>query len=140
MKFGEKLRVQRKKRNLPQEEVARAVGITKRTLINYERNGYHPKDRDVYYRLAKFFDVDINYFLTEDEEFITTAAEKFGKRGKEQAESVLAQAAALFAGGELSEEDQIAFVHEIQGLFLDSKQRARDKFTPKKYRGKNESE
>jgi hypothetical protein len=52
----------------------------------------------------------------------------------------LEQAAALFAGGELSEEDQIAFVHEIQGLFLDSKQRAKEKFTPKRFRIQREAE
>jgi transcriptional regulator with XRE-family HTH domain len=139
MKFGEKLREQRKKRKLLQEDVAVAVGITKRTLQNYEKGGSHPQDRSIYYKLAEYFNVDVNYFLTEDEEFLTEAAEKFGKRGLEQAQSVIEQTAALFAGGELSEEDQIAFLHEIQGLFLDSKQRAREKFTPKKYRETDKS-
>ena len=44
------------------------------------------------------------------------------------------QAAALFAGGELSDDDKLAFLHEMQQLYLDSKDRAREKFTPKKYR------
>jgi len=46
----------------------------------------------------------------------------------------LEQAAALFAGGELSETDQLAFLHNMQALFLESKQIAKEKFTPNKYR------
>ena len=36
------------------------------------------------------------------------------------------------AGGALTDEDKIAFMDEIQSLYLDSKRRAK-KFTPKKY-------
>ena len=130
MKFGEKLREQRNKRRLLQNELAAEIGVSKRTLINYEKGVSYPKNRDIYYKLADFFKVDVNYFLTEDEEFLVEAAEKYGNRGRAQAQSVLEQAAALFAGGELSEEDEIAFIHEIQGLFLDSKRRAKEKYTP----------
>ena len=136
MKFGEKLRHQRKKRNLHQEEVAKAVGISVRTMVNYESGVSYPNSRSVYHKLANLFEVDVNYFLTEDEEFITVAAERFGKRGMEQAQSILAQTAALFAGGELSEADQIAFIHDIQGIFLDSKKRANEKFAPRRYKRK----
>jgi gluconate kinase len=38
----------------------------------------------------------------------------------------------MFAGGSLTDEDKIAFMDEIQSLYLDSKRRAK-KFTPKKY-------
>ena len=50
-----------------------------------------------------------------------------------QAQQILEQAAAMFAGGSLTDEDKIAFMDEIQSLYLDSKRRAK-KFTPKKYR------
>ena len=36
MKFGEKIKEQRKKARLYQEDVAKAIGVTKRTLANYE--------------------------------------------------------------------------------------------------------
>jgi len=134
MRFGEKIRKQRKKAGLYQEDVAKAIGITKRTLANYEGGVSHPQDRSIYFKLAEFFDVDVNYFLTENEEFLTAAAENYGKKGLAQANMILEQAAALFAGGDLSETDQIAFLHNMQALFLESKQIARDKFTPNKYR------
>ena len=134
MKFGEKVREQRKKMGLLQEDVAKAVGITKRTLANYEGGKSHPQDRSIYYKLADFFMVDVNYLLTENEEFLALTAETYGKRGQAQADAILQQAAALFAGGELSETDQLAFLHNMQALFLESKEIARDKFTPNRYK------
>ena len=133
MKFGDKLKEQRGRRGLTQDEFAEAIGISRRTLCYYEQGKTYPKNRGIYKKLADFFELDVNYFLTEDEEFLTEAAEKYGRRGRSQAEAVLEQASALFAGGELSEADKEAFVREIQTLYFDSKERAK-KFTPKKYR------
>jgi len=134
MKFGDKLRVQRKKRGLSQTEAAAAIGVTMRTFANYERGASHPQDRTIYSKLASFFEVDINYFLTEDEEFLTSAAELFGKKGQAQAKALLEQTAALFAGGELSDSDKEAFSRDMQNIFITSTTIAREKFTPKKYR------
>ena len=140
MKFGEKVRKQRQQMGLSQEEVANAIGITKRTLRNYESGFSYPQDRSIYFKFADFFKMDVNYFLTENEEFLTVAAENYGKKGQDQANMILEQAAALFAGGELSETDQIAFLHNMQALFLESKEIARAKFTPKKYRKDGKSQ
>ena len=134
MKFGAKVKEKRLQRGQTQDEFAKALGISKRTLCRYEYGDMHPRNRDVYRKLADYFELDINYFLTEDEEFLTEAAEEYGSRGLSQAESILEQASALFAGGELSEDDEIAFLREMQRLYLDSKERAREKFTPKKYK------
>ena len=69
---------------------------------------------------------------TKSEEFITEATALYGRRGQAQAKAILDQTQQLFAGGELSEEDEIAFLRDIQTLYLDSKERAK-KFTPRKY-------
>ena len=134
MKFGEKLKEQRKKRKVLQEDVAKAIGITRQTLVNYESGATYPQDRSIYFKLADFYGVEVNYLLTEDEEFLTAAAENYGKRGQDQAKAILDQAAALFAGGELSDNDQKAFLHSMQDLYLESKAIAREKYTPKKHR------
>lgn len=47
-------------------------------------------------------------------------------------QNILEQTAQLFAGGSLSDEDELAFITEMQRLYLDSKERAK-KYTPKKY-------
>ena len=140
MRFGEKLREQRQSRGLSQGDLAKELGVTTRTLGNYESGSSHPKDRKIYYKLAEIFDLDVNYFLTEDEAFLSTVSEHYGKRGVDRAKIILDEAAALFAGGELSETDQIAFLHDMQRLFLDSKEKTRTKYTPKKYRSKPSTE
>ena len=57
---------------------------------------------------------------------------KYGSRGVAQAKKIKEETSALFAGGELSEEDQANFIKEMEALFLDAKEEAK-KFTPKKY-------
>ena len=133
MKFGDKLREQRKKAGLTQGELAAKIGVTMRTLANYESGVRHPQNRDIYYKIADFFGLDVNYFLTEDEEFLSAALAGYGAKGLNQAKLILAQTAALFAGGELSEADQKSFQLEMQALFFESKELAVRKFTPDKF-------
>ena len=130
MKFGDKIKEQRNKRRLTLDQLAKELGIARRTLCNYEQGNTYPKNREFYNTLANYFGLNINYFLTEDEEFLTEAASRYGRRGLSQAESILEQVSALFAGGELSDDDKLAFIHEMQELYLDSKERAK-RFAPK---------
>ena len=132
MKFGEKIRELRKEKGITQEILGKMIGVSKRTIINYEQGTRYPQDHEIYAKLANALDCDENYLKTENEEFITTVSEQYGLRGASQAQQILDQTAAMFAGGELSDEDKMAFIHEIQSLYFDSKERAK-KFTPKKY-------
>ncbi|MCL2843480.1 MAG: helix-turn-helix domain-containing protein [Oscillospiraceae bacterium] len=134
MQFRERLREERERLSLTQTELAEQLGVSRNTIVNYERGASHPRERRIYSKLAEIFGVDVNYFLTDDEVFLTEAEARYGRKGTLEAEELLEQAAALFAGGTLSETDQIAFLHDMQRLFLDSKDKARKKFTPKKYR------
>ena len=139
MKFGEKVREERTKKGLTQPELGKLVGVTKRTIIGWESGERYPQKRELYDKLASVFGVPSNYLASEDEEFITAASEQYGIKGERDAKAVLAQAAAVFAGGELSDEDRLTFMTEIQQLYLESKDIAAKKFTPKKYR-KNDSQ
>ena len=131
MKFGEKVRKLRNEKGWTQEELARKLGVNSRTVFTYE-NGTYPRYQKTYEELAALFKVPVDYLRTESEEFITEATAFYGRRGQAQAKAILDQTQQLFAGGELSEEDEIAFLRDIQTLYLDSKERAK-KFTPKKY-------
>ena len=130
MNFAEKIRRLRHDLGWTQERVANEIGITKRSIVKYEKGQTYPRDRDVIGRLARVFGVETNYLMTEDDEFVAEAAEKYGPKGRIQAQALIDAAEALFAGGELTDDDKLAFVHEIQELYLDSKERAK-RFRPK---------
>ncbi len=129
MKFGDKLRELRKGQAMTQADLARAVGLSQRTIVSYENGNSYPKMRQIYHRLAGIFHVDVNYLRTEDEEDV---AQKYGTNNVRQAQAILEQTAALFADDDLSEDDQLAFIHEILGLYLESKDTAK-RFTPKRF-------
>ncbi len=133
MKFGEKVRDLRREKKLSQTELGDAVGVTLRTVRGWELEGRYPKKRDIYYKLADALDCNATWLMTEEDSYVDDTSDRYGSKGVKQAQEILEQAAALFAGGDLSEEDEIEFVNEIQALYLDSKKRAR-KFAPKKYR------
>ena len=125
MTFGEKIKSLRKSKGMNQTQLANALGVSLRTIRGWEAEGRYPKQHELYQKLADTLGCDISYLMTEGEAFITEAAEQYGSRGAKQAQQILEQAAAMFAGGELTDD-------EIQMLYLDSKKRAK-KFTPKKY-------
>lgn len=133
MKFCEKLKHARISAGMTQEALGAAVGLTKRTIINYETGSRYPRERDIYIRLAQTLGVETNYLLTEDEEFITEAGTKYGDKGEREARELLQRTSALFAGGELDDEDKLAFLLEIQELYIESKENAK-KYVPKKRR------
>lgn len=132
MTFGEKIKNLRKAKNLNQTQLANAIGVSLRTIRGWEIEGRYPKQHELYQKLADILGCDVSYLMTEDVSFVTEATEQYGSRGAKQAQQILEQAAAMFAGGELSDDDKTVFMDEIQMLYLDSKKRAK-KFTPKKY-------
>ena len=134
MNFAEKVRQLRTAKGWSQEELGQQLGKSKRTIVSYEKGDSYPRTREVYNKLAEILEVDVNYLLTEETEFLTDVGAEYGRRGQLQAEAILSQTRELFAGGTLSERDEIAFLTEMQKIFLDSKETARAKFTPRKYR------
>lgn len=134
MKFGEKVRMERTRAGLTQRELADAVGVSLRTIANYEQEGKLPKKKETYALLAETLSVDVDYLLGSDEGFILNAAEKYGYRGAKQAEEVIAGFSGLCAGGTLSEEDKDAVMRALQDIYWESKARNVQKYTPKKYK------
>jgi len=132
MKFGEKVKELRSKKNMSQPELAKLLGVSTRTIASYESCNSYPRRQEMYDKLAEILGVSVDYLRTENDAFLTEAAEQFGRRGQLQAQEILEQTAQLFAGGFLSDDDELNFQMEMQKIFFDSKMRAK-KFTPKKY-------
>ena len=132
MTFGEKIKALRKEKGWSQDDLAKQLGMNKRAISCYEKGTSYPRTMERYQKLAELFGVEVNYLRTENEVFMEEVGAQYGRRGILQAKDILEQTAQLFAGGSLSDEDQLAFMTEMQQLYLDSKQRAK-KYTPKKY-------
>ncbi len=132
MTFGEKVKKLRKDMKLTQGELGLKIGVTGRSIASYESGTSYPRYKETYDALAAVLGVDVNYLRTEEDAYMDEVGEKFGSRGQRQAAVILNDARRLFAGGELSDEDQLAFLMEMQQLFLDSKERAK-KYTPRKF-------
>lgn len=133
MKFGEKLRKLRTEKSITQEEVSKAIGVSRRTYVSYEQDGRYPRRREVYTKLAEILGCDVNYLLAEEEEFISSAGDQYGSRGKRQAEELVSELSGMFAGGELSESDMDAVMIALQKAYFDCKADNK-KYTPKKFR------
>lgn len=117
MKFGEKLKQQRAKAGLTQEELSLQLGVTCRTLQNYESGTVYPKKRELYARLAQLFNTDVNYWLSEAQE--STGAEKSIRR--EDVQGLASKVSDLFSDDELTEEDLDDFMRTIQGAYWAAK-------------------
>lgn len=133
MKFCEKLKEARTRASLKQEELAKALGVSLRTITNYESGERYPKKREIYYKLAELFHTEENYFLNEDEDFLLTAAEKYGSKGAKQARELMEEVSGLFAGGNIADEDLDEMMRGIQEAYWIAKEKNK-KYTPKKYR------
>ena len=100
---------------------------------SYESGECYPRKRDIYHKLAELFHTEENYFLNEDEEFLLSAAEKYGAKGAKQAQALVDEVSGLFAGGNIADEDLDVMMKALQDAYWIAKEKNK-KFTPKKYR------
>lgn len=66
MKFGERLRLLRKKKGLTQDQVAESISVSRRAYIAYEQDNVRPRKQDTYNKLAKVLGCDVNYLMVDD--------------------------------------------------------------------------
>ena len=123
MKFGEKVRAAREARNMTQEQLADAIGMSKRMVSYWENHGKLPKSRDTYPIIADALGIDVSVLLDDDAEFVVKAAETYGNRGAQQALQLVQQITGLYAGGELEEEDMDAMMKAIQDAYWIAKKK-----------------
>lgn len=135
MELKEKITKLRRMKGYTQGELANVVGVTTRAIQNYENGSRFPK-KDILAKIADALDVEEASLATDEEEFMIEANEKYGSRGKAAADKLIHNANALFAGGDVSEEDKAFVLEAIQQAYWEAKI-INKKYTPKKYRKDN---
>jgi len=135
--FGEKVRNKREEMNLSQEQLASLVGISRRSISNYETEVKKP-----YYstlrKLASALGVTIYYLQNDniedpqanidEEPYVQAAREEYGRKGQEEMASILTQAEALFAGGTITEDQKDILYQALSHAYFRNKERAREKY------------
>ena len=105
MRFGEKVRDLRKKHSLTQDELAKCLGVSKRTVIGWERDGRYPRNVEILEKMADIFHVPLTYIQPDQSLFIERAAATYGKKGKIEAQHLAFELTELFASGDLTPQD-----------------------------------
>ena len=118
--FGLKLKQLRLDRGLTQRQLAKGIGVTVRTIQNYEQGAAMPKDRAVIHRLAAYLEVPVDE-LVEGQDYYELAGHEI-KAAKEPDDSeelfrLLQELTALFAGGSLSRGDRNLFLRAVLDLY-----------------------
>ncbi len=67
LRIVNRLHVLRAERRITQEQLAREIGVTRATIIAIEGGGYNPS-LELAFRIARFFDKDINDVFSIEEE------------------------------------------------------------------------
>ena len=122
MLFGERLRKMREDAGLTQAELGKRIGVSDRVVGYYEANVRFPKKPETLQKLSEVFKVSIDLLVGKDGSFVQKSVEQFGYTGSQQAKEVLNNVQALFAGGELPEEDRDEFFRMVSEMYFEAKQ------------------
>lgn len=122
MNFGEKLKKYRKENKLTREDFAKQIGISLKTLYFYETGQRFPKSVETYEKIAEVMQCDYNYLLEDGDSFISEVANKYGQGEARKAQALTEGLVALFAGGELSDDDKDSALQAITAAYWDAKE------------------
>lgn len=135
--FSEKVKNARAELGLSQMKLGEIIGVTGRSIQSYEQ-GLRMPHRGTMLRLAKALNVSVK-FLSDDEcenplediekdGYVEDAWAKYGPAGVRDAERLLADSAALFAGGDLSQEQKDEFFRAVMTAYVTCREEAKEKF------------
>lgn len=114
MTFGEKIKIARKKKKITKEALAKAIGVSLKTMYNYEADQTFPRTRDGYVKIAEALDLNVNDLTIGT----TNGAELEVAEMKSNIE-------ALFTRGSLKEDDMDELMLAMQEAYTIAKKKAR---------------
>ena len=116
MTFAEKFKAARMQLGMSQEKLSLELGVTKRTILLYEKGQSLPTS-DKLPKIAKYFGVSIESLLSDDEEFAVTANGQGESKSARDAQALVNGISVLFAESKLSEEEIDVFMQAIQNAY-----------------------
>lgn len=139
--YASKVKEAREVAGMSQRELAEIVGISQRAITAYETGVSLPRGTTAR-KLAKALRVSVEYLLhdeitdplygIEKEPFLSEVAERFGNKAVYEADALLKQNVALFAGGDLTQEAKDAFFESVMRAYISCKEEAKNIYGRKK--------
>ncbi len=134
--FGKKVKERRYELGLSQAALAEMCGLSGRSVYGYEAGEKIPR-RSTVLRIAEALQVSDGY-LTDDsvegpydevkEKYIARAGQLYGRRGEDDIRALLQDNIALFAGGELSQNEKDAFFEAVMRAYITCKDASNARF------------
>ncbi len=123
--FADLLKNLRLSRGLTQTELARILGISLRTLQNYELGKVIPRDPKILNRMSAYFHVPVRQLLKSDDYYhlLRTEAEtQLEEQDRADLYRIIQELTTLFAGGSLSRSDRELFAQAVTELLHETRQ------------------
>ena len=141
MTFSDKVKRSREVVGMTQSELAAKTGVSQRTIASYESGGAIAR-RSTMEKLARGLKVSVKYLMEENctdpldeiekDGYVEQARELYGSSGVRDMDTLLRDNAAMFAGGELSQDQKDAFFEAVMKAYLTCKEEAKEKYGRKK--------
>jgi transcriptional regulator with XRE-family HTH domain len=139
--FSAKVRDARNELGLTQTQLGEIVGVSLRTILGYEKDEKRPRQRTML-KLAQALKVSVKFLSDDDcedpmaeiekDNYIAQARASYGAEGARDINRMLDENRALFAGGELSQDQKDAYFNALLTAYTTCRQVASAKFSKKK--------
>jgi len=139
MAFGEHIREYRLLAELTQTELAEKVGVSLRTLQNYESNTNYPVNMMIVKKMADALGVNTNDLLEETDYEIIEAGVRGGSKAQKEVFHLVNKIRAMFTGNELDDDDKDAAIRALIDAYWDAK-KDNPKYSPYRYRRRKDQD
>ena len=135
--LSEKIYEARKLMGFNRKDLGQLVGVSERSIFSYEKRDVRPRP-SVIRKLADTLQVSPLYLDNDDIEdplygierkgYINEAAARFGEKAAKEINFLLERNTALFAGGDIDQEEKDAFFDALANAYFDCKREAQIRY------------
>ena len=136
MAFKDNLRARREELCVTRTELAKATGITARTLCNYESGARRPSNMEIVQKIADALDTTTEYLLGSAGTLVVQAHERGGAKAARDIDALVSEVTGMFAGGELSDDAMDGAMRALSEAYWIAKEK--NKKYGRKKKGKDE--
>ena len=139
--LSEKIYDARKLMKFSRKELGQLVGVTERSIYAYEKMTVRPRP-SVIRKLADVLqvsplyldndDIDDPLYGIERKEYINEAAARLGEKAAKELNFLMERNTAVFAGGDIDQEEKDAFFDALANAYYDCKREAQRKYGRKR--------